>query len=139
MAPKGQLKVRCADLDDIFSYLFRDPAVCYDWHLGSKPSVSSARSKRFEFSRFAVEDASAFAHVLSDPEVTRSTMAKATTPEQCLQCAGQRIARHNSIWDTLGYGVWALREKFLKGAPAESIIGWSGLIAADGLCVDAAE
>lgn len=127
------------DLDDIFSYLFRDRAACYDWHMVSKPSVSSPRSKRLEFSGFAVEDAPAFAHVLSDPEVTRSIMAKATTPEQCLECARQRIARHNSSWDTLGYGVWALREKYLKGAPAEPIIGWSGLIAAAGLCVGAAE
>jgi len=97
--------------------------------MSSKSSASSPRSKRLEFSRFTQEDASEFAHVLSDPEVTRSIMAKATTPEQCLTCARQRIDWHNSSWDTLGYGVWALREKALNGLSAGPVIGWCGLTA----------
>lgn len=97
--------------------------------MGSQPSAIAPRSKRLAFSRFAAEDAPAFARLLSDPEVTRSIMAKATTPEQCLECARQRIAWHNSSWDTHGYGVWALRERLPDGAPAGPIIGWCGLIA----------
>ncbi|MGD9295124.1 MAG: GNAT family N-acetyltransferase [Roseobacter sp.] len=95
----------------------------------TQPSASHPSSKRLEFSRFSDEDAAAFARLLSDPEVTRSIMAKATTPEQCLECAQQRIAWHNSTWDTLGYGVWALRERLPEGVPAGPIIGWCGLIA----------
>ena len=87
------------------------------------------QTDRLLFSRFNEADAPAFARVLADPEVTRSIMAKATTTEQCLACARQRIAWHNSSWDTHGYGVWALREKLPDGSPSDQIIGWSGLTA----------
>lgn len=90
-------------------------------------SSLAPRSDRLVFSRFIEADAPAFARVLTDPEVTRSIMAKATTPEQCLDCARQRIAWHNSSWDTQGYGVWALREKLSGGTSADPIIGWCGL------------
>lgn len=95
----------------------------------TSPPASSPDSARLVFSRFTEEDASEFARVLSDPEVTRSIMAKATTPEQCLACARQRIAWHNSSWDSVGYGVWALREKVAEDAVAGPIIGWCGLTA----------
>jgi ribosomal-protein-alanine N-acetyltransferase len=96
------------------------------------PTHSSSlvpQTNRLVFSRFTETDAPDFARVLADPEVTRSIMAKATTPEQCLDCARQRIAWHNSSWDIHGYGVWALREKLPDGSPADPIIGWSGLTA----------
>lgn len=93
------------------------------------PSLLPPRTDRLVFSRFTEADAPAFAHVLADPEVTRSIMAKATTPEQCLECARQRIAWHNSSWDTHGHGVWALRERLPHGSPADPIIGWCGLTA----------
>lgn len=112
-----------------FSHLVINGTAGYAWSMETKHSVSSPISKRLEFSRFTDQDAPAFAHVLSDPEVTRSIMAKATTPEQCLECARQRIEWHNSTWDTLGYGVWALRQRLSEGAPAGPIIGWCGLIA----------
>jgi len=69
----------------------------------SEPSASAPQSTRLIFSRFTEADVPAFAAVLSDPEVRRSIMAKATTPEQCHECARKRIARHNSNWDSLGY------------------------------------
>ncbi len=56
-------------------------------------------------------------------------MAKATTPEQCHECARKRIAWHNSSWDSLGYGVWALREKVAEGSTPGPLIGWCGLTA----------
>lgn len=93
----------------------------------SKPSELAPQTNRLVFSRFTEADAPAFAHVLSDPEVTRSIMAKATTPEQCLKCARERIAWHNSSWNGLGFGVWALREKVTDGPQAGPIIGWCGL------------
>ncbi|NDW46814.1 GNAT family N-acetyltransferase [Ruegeria sp. PrR005] len=95
--------------------------------MSSKPSDLAPQADRLVFSRFTQTDAPAFACVLSDPEVTRSIMAKATTPEQCLECAQQRIAWHNSNWDTEGYGVWALREQLPDGSPSDTIIGWCGL------------
>lgn len=95
----------------------------------SRPPPFPPRSRRLDFSRFTDADAPEFARLLSDPEVTRSIMAKATTPAQCLDCARQRIAWHNSTWETLGYGVWALRERRPQGAPAGPIVGWCGLIA----------
>jgi ribosomal-protein-alanine N-acetyltransferase len=84
---------------------------------------------RLVFSRFVQTDAPAFASLLADPEVTRSIMAKATTPEQCCECARQRIDWHNSSWDAAGYGVWALRERLPDGSSADRIIGWCGLTA----------
>lgn len=93
----------------------------------SNPSGLAPQTDRLVFSRFADADAPEFAGVLADPEVTRSIMAKATTPRQCLECARQRIAWHNSSWDTLGYGVWALRERLPDGSPTDPIIGWCGL------------
>jgi RimJ/RimL family protein N-acetyltransferase len=92
------------------------------------PSGSVPQTERLSFTRFTEDDAPAFARVLADPEVTRSIMAKATTPEQCLECARQRIAWHNSTWDALGYGVWALRQKTDDDTSAGPIIGWCGLI-----------
>lgn len=103
-------------------HLVRRPAILRPFHQSLNDLSPVSRS-------LADEDASVFAEVLSDPEVTRSIMAKATTPEQCLACARQRITWHNSSWDTLGYGVWALREKVPEGAPAGPIIGWCGLTA----------
>jgi len=67
------------------------------------------------------------ADVLSDPEVTRSIMAKATTPAQCLACASQRIAWHNASWENAGYGAWALRRHGPDGTSEAPIIGWCGL------------
>ena len=96
-------------------------------HLSSSTSVP--QTNRLVFSRFNEGDATAFASVLADPEVTRSIMAKATTPEQCFECARQRIAWHNSSWETHGYGVWALREKWAYNSPENPIIGWCGLTA----------
>lgn len=90
-------------------------------------SLLAPETDRLVFSRFTEADVPAFAKVLSDPEVTRSIMAKATTPAQCLECARQRIAWHNANWDTLGYGVWALRGKLPDGSQSEPIIGWCGL------------
>jgi len=87
------------------------------------------QAPRLSFARLGEADAPALAAVLSDPEVTRSIMAKATTPQQCLDCARARIAWHNSSWDTLGYGVWALRRKTGRDAADEPIIGWCGLTA----------
>lgn len=87
------------------------------------------KTDRLEFSRFTEADAPAFARLLADPEVTRSIMAKATTPEQCLACARRRIDWHNSSWRDRGYGVWALREKLTDGSTSDPIIGWCGLTA----------
>ena len=97
--------------------------------MAPNPTGLAPQTNRLVFSRFTEADAPSFAHLLADPEVTRSIMAKATTPEQCRECARQRIAWHNSIWDTLGYGVWALRERLADGSTVDPIIGWCGLTA----------
>jgi RimJ/RimL family protein N-acetyltransferase len=83
--------------------------------------------QRLTFARFTSGDAADLAAVLSDPEVTRSIMANATTPEECLKCAHQRIEWHNCSWHTHGYGVWALRHGRQDGQSAEKVIGWCGL------------
>ena len=67
--------------------------------------------------------------MLSDPEVTRSIMAKSTAPEDCLACAHQRIEWHNSSWDNHRYGVWALREQAANERRSGKLFGWSGLTA----------
>jgi len=90
---------------------------------------STPQAPRIAFSRLGGADVQELANLLADPEVTRSIMAKATTPEQCLKCARQRIDWHNSFWDTLGYGVWALRRKTEGGDADGPIIGWCGLTA----------
>ncbi len=81
---------------------------------------------RLEFSRFTDSDVESLALVLSDPEVSRSLTAKATTPEQCRACAAKRIAWHNSAWETHGYGVWALRDRKATVASQNGILGWCG-------------
>ncbi|HUS97943.1 MAG TPA: GNAT family N-acetyltransferase, partial [Hyphomicrobiaceae bacterium] len=88
---------------------------------------SKPQAPRMVFSRLGEADIEELANVLADPEVTRSIMAKATTPAQCLECARQRIAWHNSSWDTVGYGVWALRRRAQGGDAEGPIIGWCGL------------
>ena len=93
------------------------------------PTHSIPQTARLLFARLSDADAPELASVLSDPEVTRSIMAKATTPKLCLECAHQRIAWHNSSWDTLGYGVWALRGKTERTVSDRPIIGWCGLTA----------
>lgn len=86
-------------------------------------------SDRLIFSRFTEDDAEGLAAVLSDPEVTRSITAKATTPDQCLASARKRIGWHNAAWETDGYGVWALRER--NGPEPRPIIGWCGFAEPD--------
>jgi RimJ/RimL family protein N-acetyltransferase len=93
----------------------------------SKTSFPTA--SRLSFARFSASDAQDFADLLSDPEVTRSIMAKATTPEDCLACAHQRIDWHNSSWKTHNYGVWALRDRDYDERRSGKLIGWSGLTA----------
>jgi RimJ/RimL family protein N-acetyltransferase len=93
------------------------------------PNQPIPQTARLVFARLSDADAPDLASVLSDPEVTRSIMAKATTPKQCLECAHQRIAWHNSSWDSLGYGVWALREETERTVSDGPIIGWCGLTA----------
>ena len=83
------------------------------------------------------EDRADLAALLGDPELTRNITANGSTPERCRQTAGQRIAWHNSSWQTLGFGVWALRLSgpalALPGAIARPnrIVGWCGFAEAD--------
>lgn len=79
---------------------------------------------RLTFVPLAATDARALADILSDPEVARGIMAKATTPDHCLACARGRIDWHNVAWETSGIGVWGLT---LHGSEPSGLIGWCGL------------
>lgn len=93
--------------------------------------LGAPTTQRLRFDRFTEADALGLADVLSDPEVTRSLTAKATTPEQCLACAEKRIAWHNGTWENRGYGVWAVRATDSAIAPPERILGWCGFVEPD--------
>lgn len=93
--------------------------------------LGAPSTNRLRFDRFAEADAPGLADVLSDPEVTRSLTAKATTPEQCLACAEKRIAWHNGTWESRSYGVWAVRATDSTIAPPARILGWCGFAEPD--------
>lgn len=130
--PRDPLPCRFAAVEDQREppkHLVNHRDLCYSSVMHTNRPVLVPKTDRLVFSRFAETDAPAFSDVLADPEVTRSIMAKATTAEQCLECARRRIAWHNSSWDTLGCGVWALRENLSDVLPDDPIIGWCGLTA----------
>ena len=79
---------------------------------------------RLTFVPLAAADAPALADILSDPEVARGIMARATTPDQSLTCARSRIEWHNSAWEPSGIGVWGLK---LRATDRSGLIGWCGL------------
>jgi RimJ/RimL family protein N-acetyltransferase len=71
-------------------------------------SQAPPKTDRLAFAPLTEADAPDLAEILSDPEVARGIMAKATTPAQCLACARSRIDWHNAAWETSGIGVWGL-------------------------------
>lgn len=87
-------------------------------------SQAPPKSDRLAFAPLTNADAPDLADILSDPEVARGIMAKATTPDQCLACARARIDWHNAAWETAGIGVWGLT---LRGTQPSGLIGWCGL------------
>jgi len=87
-------------------------------------SQAPPKTDRLAFAPLTEADAPDLADILSDPEVARGIMAKATTPDQCLACARARIDWHNAGWEAPGIGVWGLR---LRDAEATGLIGWCGL------------
>ena len=81
-------------------------------------------SERLRFDRFKDRDAEGLAALLADPEIARNITTDGSTPERCLASARARIARHNAVWDSHGYGVWALRAR----DGGRGIIGWCGFV-----------
>ncbi|MEM7170519.1 MAG: GNAT family N-acetyltransferase [Pseudomonadota bacterium] len=83
------------------------------------------------------EDLADLAALLSDPELTRNITANASSPTHSRRTAEARIEWHNKTWDSLGYGVWALRlhgaALALPGAIARPgrVVGWCGFVEAD--------
>ena len=88
-------------------------------------------SARLLFERFVEADAPALAGLLGDPSLTRNITSNGSTPERCLASAHKRIAWHNSGWDTLGYGVWALRARDAQLADSGRLLGWCGFAEPD--------
>ncbi len=92
------------------------------------PTISTARLQLAPFTR---ADVPALADILAEPEVTKGITANGSTPERCRASAEQRIAWHNSAWQELGYGTWAVRERDATADGRSALVGWCGFAEPD--------
>lgn len=88
-------------------------------------------TERMRMQVFSEKDAYALAEVLAEPEVTRNITADCSSPEKCLESAGNRIAWHNRSWASHGYGTWAVRSADASVAPLGTLLGWCGFTEPD--------